>query len=440
MKKAILHIGMHKTGSSSIQDYLQENQTPTKAKDIIYADLKTANHSGPLLYALLDTPEEDNELIANSKDREDILEKALFYKNRLNHCLSLDFNTIILSSEALIKLNHQELSNFKKKLLDHVDEVKVMAYVRPPVEYINSAFQQIAKTSYVELDSPLSLPNYQSRFEKFEEVFDKIDYYLFTKDSLINGNVVEDFCTRVGIDYIGNANSNESLSPLGVKTILAIQKNKKTLNQIDDIVDQIALTTESDEKFSLPRSTIENLINAAKPDISWMEKKLGKELNIINSNKIATNEDELKTISKSDINKLLPLILDRRFNEKVKEHTNLSMLECLEHYSSKKIEFNNSLRFNVEAFNTSYISGWMADIDCLQEKLNYEVYLNGQLASINTANLPREDLKNANLHDGNFGFYIDLEGRITNHKTIVKIKIKDTITFKKMLINQKSHH
>jgi len=50
MKECILHIGMHKTGSSSIQDYLYKNKTELR-KGLLYADLETANHSGPFSFS-----------------------------------------------------------------------------------------------------------------------------------------------------------------------------------------------------------------------------------------------------------------------------------------------------------------------------------------------------------------------------------------------------
>ncbi|MDD2223448.1 MAG: hypothetical protein PHF42_08430 [Pseudomonas sp.] len=278
MKKEIfIHVGMHKTGSSSIQASLNKYH----ANGIRYADLGFVNHSQPLLTAFLENPERYHIHIKNGRSKDQI--RAIKEKTLLLLLRELnrpDCEKIIISGEGLSSLSFKELIVFKEILSKFTEKITVIAYIRDPVSYMSSDFQESVKGGYS--GSELPLPYYREKFEKFLRVFGRknINFRLFDRRSLVNSSVVSDFCELVNIPYASVVEKafNESISLDAVRLMYLF--NKKGIMSLGDEKllkarrKMVTLISEvSNEKFLIPENICQAYIDV--PDVQWMEQQTG---------------------------------------------------------------------------------------------------------------------------------------------------------------------
>ena len=222
MRTVILHVGMHKTGTSSVQQSLEGFASPP----IKYLDLSNANHTVPIRAAF---SERIRPQALKLKSEEDVVALKRSTLERLDEQLAeQQFDKFIISGEGIVRLTPKALRTLKEFLLRHVDQIRVFAYMREPVGYSCSAFQQRVKgggsASY-----ELPRADYRSKFEKFMDVFgaDNFSAKVFSSTTLLNGSVVADFCQTWGIplDPAREVRTNESLSETAVKLVHLLNRS-----------------------------------------------------------------------------------------------------------------------------------------------------------------------------------------------------------------------
>lgn len=275
MKECILHIGMHKTGSSSIQDYLYNNRTELR-KGLLYADLETANHSGPFSFSFKSDVYKTPYFKKRGLTLDDFERKKHHYRNLILRELQRDYDTIIFSAEDFCGLSEGDLSELKTLLLEYVDSIKVIAYIRDFESFAAFALQQRLKTDFVELSVDNILPNYLNRFEKFERVFGSIKYKPYGREYLIEGDIVSDFCSEVAMTCQRKVQANTSLSSTAVKFLYHYQKSRKqvVISHSQTVKLEQLLTPIEGKKFSLPDSLIQEVLQKGATQIDWMRERL----------------------------------------------------------------------------------------------------------------------------------------------------------------------
>src|SRR6056297_1706936 len=154
-KKCILHGGMPKTGSTSIQQAFFEFDSPS----LVYAPLILKTHTFALWY--LFDPNGKERLKALSARRMPKLfhRKAKGLSERFKSFLESNERNVLISSEDLVNLglleNREELVRF---LEPYFDEIEFIAYLRPPEDCIVSALQEKFKASARLFDPQLFYP------------------------------------------------------------------------------------------------------------------------------------------------------------------------------------------------------------------------------------------------------------------------------------------
>ncbi|MEH6570550.1 MAG: hypothetical protein V7709_15830 [Halioglobus sp.] len=143
----ILHVGMHKTGTTSIQNNCYRNRKTLAEHGIIYPsfsylDQTRSNHSGPITAAVSDKPDRYGEQWrAGLGNNPKALQQA--YQDQFRELLDTPkADTLILSGETISAFANDDLKKLRKQLLQHTDHLKVLVYLRNPASAVGSILQQ----------------------------------------------------------------------------------------------------------------------------------------------------------------------------------------------------------------------------------------------------------------------------------------------------------
>lgn len=273
MKYLYLHIGRNKTGTTSLQKFLDVNENALREHGFKYKKYKKSVNFNKLFSEL-----SYSELKScTDEERSYKLEKA---KNIISQTIDLDTHNII-SSEAL--------SNIEPKNLNYIFKgysIILISYVRNELDYIASTYQQYIKANWTDL----SFDNYLSKnriINSLNESFIKKLYEInclqlkvrkYSRESLYMNDIRHDFLKNVlqinEMDKFSLQNdSNLSISDEVID--FKIQLYKKQLDEYKNrknITHFITLSNEFGAKFRIPKSKKEDLLNIIiKSKVEWHE-------------------------------------------------------------------------------------------------------------------------------------------------------------------------
>lgn len=287
--KVIIHIGMHKTGSSSIQQTFVRLNHP----NIEYVNWNpSGNHSD--LFVLLFEDEEQLKSYQPFKARGPAFMEGLpalreMWQKRLSAQLSNAANkTVFFSGEDI---SHPNFPNAVPRLRNFfsewTNEVSIIGYARPPHSFMVSAFQQHLKDGNIAMPVQASaLPRYRTRFEKIDKVFGRKNVKIkeFSPDHLANGDVVQDVAREIGIAPLAEGQiirTNESLS-LEAAALLYVQRRfgRGFVSgfegaQAANMAFIQKLSTTGSRKFAFSTKILAPVLEKERADIAWMEARLG---------------------------------------------------------------------------------------------------------------------------------------------------------------------
>lgn len=223
MKKIIIHIGVHKTGSSSIQKTL-DGFDDGKTR---YARLGDLNHSIPLYSIFSSNRFERRHFLRQGLSEKEMAETVAAFDTRLSRELTQDRETLILSAEDLsILKNENDVRSLKQRLSPHTDRIEVLAYMRDPVGFASSSFQQKVRVGY----SQLAIPHvtYKDRFQPYLSVFglDALQFVKFDPAQFPDNSVTQDFLARIGIarEAVAEQQANASMSAAATRLLFLFNR------------------------------------------------------------------------------------------------------------------------------------------------------------------------------------------------------------------------
>jgi hypothetical protein len=293
--KALVHIGFHKTGSSSIQQSLVKSKALLDKNGFLYPSLKEVkNQHWPLAAQFFKKPE-DYHLIrdrgfANKTELNQWFEKINLDLDK--QISSFNGHTCILSAEdfSIILLDHK-LTEFQSFLAQRFDSTKIVIYVRPAEKLYDSRIQELAKGGNISLKKLLLPNNFQGRIKKKTESYVKefgqenISVIKFSPESLCEGDVVKDFQQRFLVTEnqeameLKSTKANESITAAGVVFLFLFSQKiprhiNNRLNKKWQAVRQVILKIPPSEtlpKLKIPTQWEEVIKQNHQEEYLWLE-------------------------------------------------------------------------------------------------------------------------------------------------------------------------
>lgn len=286
--KVIVHAGMHKTGSSSIQNSLHGHGSP----QFRYFEWRSPNHSALMMLLFAS----DKHLFdyhghrSKGLSMDQLLADREEWMPRFDDALSAaDERPVVISAESLTNGNLDICQSLAHRLRRHTDDVEVTCYVRPPISFMTSAYQQRLKgNTEKSFDPARTYPRYRAKLEPLDAAFGRERVFLKIYDpSIFPGNdVVLDFASTIGVDFaredVKRANESllaESISVLYLQRTYGrgmlsgsraeMRRNQRFLS---------ALGALGRRRIVYARDLFAPALESNKNDIAWAEERLGRSL------------------------------------------------------------------------------------------------------------------------------------------------------------------
>jgi hypothetical protein len=211
MKQIFLHIGTQKTGSSSLQFFLQENRKQLAELGYLYPSTERAHHY--LAYSLLGDPREQYQ--------------SFTWEDTLGEIDNSSLDKIIISSEFFVQSTSNE---FIQKIADKLQkyQTKIIIYLKRQDKKIESSFNQQMKTGvytgtvefYLQKHN---LSSYLKTLDNWAQIFGQENIIVRPLEKQQIPDIYQDFLHCVGItDLEGFQRTEDRNVKPNINQIIAI--------------------------------------------------------------------------------------------------------------------------------------------------------------------------------------------------------------------------
>lgn len=280
-RTCILHIGLSKTGSSSIQRTLHRYDDGRLA----YARIRDPNHSSPLFQIFCSDPARRDRPFLNWRTPADQAAVAKRHAAAFDREMTRP-RDVIFSAEGICgKLTADEIGDMAARLRRHFDRVRVIAYLRPYRNACASAWQQNVKMG--ENRFVLPRPAFRGRLQPFIRHFgkDSVEMRPFDRAALINGDVIDDFAALIGIDPAGlrrqTVNESVSLEALSIvyaHNRFAVHPGSRAERRMSRIALVQDLADFGTQRFGFDPALVDAACKHHRADLDWASRLLGVDM------------------------------------------------------------------------------------------------------------------------------------------------------------------
>ncbi len=240
--KIILHMGLPKTGSTSLQVGLWQMRDQLARHGILYPSSNENDvRFHHILTALFGTHEG---LTRSLRKRFTSIEEPrklglAFLRAATETALSTGAHTIVLSSEVIFPSHERQIANFHPHLAALGADIEPVVYVREPADLYKSRLQQ--KSKDCSFRPPYPLRTLRPELEEIATVFGvRPVVRSYHRDHLKSRDVVTDFCAHVlGLDTaaldIPEVHENTSMSAEAVFALLMLGEGAAAGAWRDDV-------------------------------------------------------------------------------------------------------------------------------------------------------------------------------------------------------------
>lgn len=209
MHKVILHIGRHKTGTSTLQSFLVNNREYLQSQGYYYPlPAKGIAHHQIADYFRRKVRSENTAVYENAKKAIDTFMAEIANIN----------DAVLLSSEAFQNADPLLVGEVFK-----AEYTQVVLYLREQVSYAISSYQQAVHARNLSCSAEQYCQKFFLDYDKFlmqwESVLgrENVIVRIYDRAKLKGGDIVEDFGATIGLENISQM-SRASIAPLGTNT------------------------------------------------------------------------------------------------------------------------------------------------------------------------------------------------------------------------------
>ncbi|MGY5584085.1 DUF4422 domain-containing protein [Vibrio cincinnatiensis] len=390
MKSIIVHIGMHKTASSSIQKILSIETNLLNNSKIVFPVSGRINNEmhHALAYDIIESFNTSYKFFYGSNA------KGKSWDNLYSE-LGNDNRDVVLSSEEFYRIlticGIDGLTKLKDKLLKLSNNLKIIVYLRKQDDFFNSAYNQCIKFDNIiftpaELGSKLKINelDYYQQLSAWAHVFGKENLIVrsFDKNLLYKNDIIHDFFkiiniplnSDVNIDY--NENVSLPLSFLEIRRqINSIDiEYPKFRDEINKIINDLSYVDSFKNVFSMSKYYYESNVE------TWddVNNKISKEF--LNGDELFSkrfkNSNELTFVNDCKIDyELIVSEFDLYIkNNFVSRYTVNLFFKAIKNIVEKNnrlmeklevMEYKNGIRNNISIYTTHYQYDVVIDSPCV---------------------------------------------------------------------------
>ena len=251
--KCILHIGIEKTGTTTLQTFLGAHRDALLRRGLFVPKAlspysKLANHERLTTYALrLDKLNDDLRIAAGLKSREDVVKHRSHvlqhFEAEIISTRPEPATTLLVSNEhchsRLVEMD--EVAALRDLLMTFSEQIKIIVYLRPQHELATSLYDQALKAGYFDIEIlPFLKPTgrqwvsrryfqYDDLLKRWTGIFgqENVRAKLFDRKQLYQNNIIDDFFREIGASCDGlerTADKNRTIGRTFQRALNAINR------------------------------------------------------------------------------------------------------------------------------------------------------------------------------------------------------------------------
>jgi len=243
--KAIIHIGDIKTGTTSVQHFLNMNKDKITKQGYFVNNSALLNkrHSGLYAYSMDNKRIKNNvRKIWNIQTNKDLLKFRKKFEKLLELELSTlpDSSNVIFSYEMLLWLNKKEINYLKSLLNQFFTEFSIIVYIRRQDLSTLSSFGQMVKIGRSDIDyfyKSVDQFDYFTALKNWSDEFgfDNINVEVFESKRLYKNDLLKDFSKKCKLDItklIVTEKVNKGLNEQAILFLIEYNKYLEVNNKI----------------------------------------------------------------------------------------------------------------------------------------------------------------------------------------------------------------
>lgn len=248
--KIVVHIGWHKTGTTSIQQLLLRNKNVLAEEfGVLYPEaglLEGAHHLIPWAYiGKRESPWGAMPVLADGPRK--------FIDDAMAESESRSCQSIILSSEEFCTLSRQQIEMFGECMQAVFTDISIVAYIRRQDRIVESSYNMEVKwwgtrsgMSFSEyVVGKEAYPNFWETLKNWADVFGARSLIVrhFEKKQFANEDVRQDFLSSIRLELpvstFPTENANDSLGPKTLEFVRLMNQLKTTRRAHDETIKSV---------------------------------------------------------------------------------------------------------------------------------------------------------------------------------------------------------